>query len=42
MADFAYFVDKKLATVPVRICSVTHFFDARFVLDTGSLTACTF
>ena len=36
MADFTYFVDKKLITVPVRLYSGTHFFDARFVLDTGA------
>lgn len=36
MADFSYFVDKKLIIVPVRLYSETHFFDARFVLDTGA------
>lgn len=36
MADFSFFVDKRLITVPVRIYRGAHFFDARFVLDTGA------
>lgn len=36
MADFPYFVDKRLITIPVRIYSGSHFIDARFVLDSGA------
>lgn len=36
MADFPYFVDKRLITIPVRLYNGQHFIDARFVLDTGA------
>lgn len=36
MADFSYSVDKRLIIVPVKISSLTHFIDAKFVLDTGA------
>lgn len=36
MADITYRIDRELIIVPVTIYSPTHFFKARFVLDTGA------